>query len=274
MAQTPRHPRWTLQDIPYDRIERSAVVDDSDWFYLLAGASFVETLSDLYTRNLLEYYAENPEARKWLGQEWEVEEIQHGKALRAYVLAVWPDFDWDRAYGRFVEAYTPLCQTEQLGPTQALEMASRCVVETGTASFYTMIRDASPEPVLRLLADKIRTDEVNHYKYFYRFFRDYQAREGLSRWRILRILWGRVQEADQEDSLLAIRCAYEERNPGKSFRQEDFQAFRKRLTVLIQRHYPFEMAIKMLVKPIALPPLLQRLLFPLLMRGAHIAVHS
>jgi len=274
MAQMSRHPRWSLEDIPFDRVERSAIVADSDWFYLLAGASFVETLSDLYTRNLLEYYAENPEARKWLGQEWEVEEIQHGKALRAYVLAVWPDFDWDRAYGRFVEAYAPLCQTEQLGPTQALEMASRCVVETGTASFYTMIRDASPEPVLRLLADKIRTDEVNHYKYFYRFFRDYQAREGLSRWRILRILWGRVQEADQEDTLLAIRCAYEERNPGKSFRQEDFQAFRKRLAVLIQRHYPFEMAIKMLVKPISLPPLLQRLLFPLLMRGVHIAVHS
>ncbi|MDD3760294.1 MAG: ferritin-like domain-containing protein [Acidithiobacillus sp.] len=272
MANNLRHPRWSLQDIPFDRIECAALADESDWFYLLAGASFVETLSDLYARNLAEYYGSDSEAQSWLREQWEQEEVQHGHALRAYVLAVWPDFDWEAAYARFVAEYGPLCQTENLGPTPALEMAARCVVETGTASFYTMIQQASPEPVLRELAARIRADEVQHYKYFYRFFREYQTRERISRWRILRGLWHRAAEADLEDSFLAIRCAFELRNPGQAFTPNDFRAFRKRLSVWIRRHYPFEMAIKMLMKPVALPPMLQRLLLPLLMRGARRAI--
>ncbi|MEY2340757.1 ferritin-like domain-containing protein [Acidithiobacillus sp. IBUN Pt1247-S3] len=272
MADEPRHLRWSLQDIPFDCVQRSAIADESDWFYLLAGASFVETLSDLYAQNLAEYYQDNQDAKSWLQGQWEHEEVQHGRALRAYVLAVWPDFDWETAYARFVAAYAPLCQTNALGPTPALEMAARCVVETGTASFYTMIQQASPEPVLRELAGRIRADEVLHYKYFFRFFRDYQAREGVSRWRLLRGLWQRIAEADMEDSFLAIRCAYEVRNPGQNFTPADFRAFRKRMAVWIRRHYPFEMAIKMLMKPVSLPPVLQRLLLPLLTRGARRAI--
>ncbi|MEL5848834.1 MAG: ferritin-like domain-containing protein [Candidatus Igneacidithiobacillus chanchocoensis] len=272
MADGSRHPRWSLQDIPFDCVRKSAIVHEEDWFYLLAGASFVETLSDLYASNLAGYYAGNEAACQWLQEQWEHEEVQHGRALRAYVLTVWPDFDWDTAYQRFVDAYAPLCQMEQLGPTPALEMAARCVVETGTASFYTMIQHASPEPILRQLAGHIRADEVHHYKYFFRFFREYQASEAVSRWRVLRSLWQRVTEADMEDSFLAIRCAYELRNPGQEFTAAEFRAFRKRMAVWIRRHYPFEMAVKMLIKPIALPPTLQRMLLPILTHGARRAI--
>ena len=90
-------PTWSLTDIPYAAIEKEKIIGNTDWFYLLAGASFVETLSDLYTRNLVEYYRENVGATLWLRQEWELEEIQHGHALRRYVFFVWPDFDWERA---------------------------------------------------------------------------------------------------------------------------------------------------------------------------------
>ena len=261
-------PTWSLTDIPYAAIEKEKIIGNTDWFYLLAGASFVETLSDLYTRNLVEYYRENVGATLWLRQEWELEEVQHGHALRRYVFFVWPDFDWERAYQGFVEAYAPYCRTELLGPTHALEMASRCVVETGTASFYTMIQAASPEPVLRQIAAHIRADEVHHYKYFYRIFRQYQAAEKNSRWRIGRQLWKRVAEADQEDSYLAIKNAFEVKNPGEKFLVEDFAAFRKRIAGWVERYYPFDMAIKMLLKPIALPPVLQRAALPLLSHGA------
>ena len=272
MADKTRHPRWSLQDIPFAQVERAAIADNTDWFYLLAGASFVETLSDLYAQNLSSYYQGNKAAQAWLRDHWEKEEVQHGHALRTYVLTVWPDFDWDTAYQRFVAAYTPLCRTETLGPTPALEMAARCVVETGTASFYTMIQGASPEPILRELAGRIRADEVQHYKYFFRFFRDYYVREKVSRWRLIRGLWQRVAEADLEDSYLAIRCAYEIRNPGQEFTPADFRAFRRRLREWIRAHYPFEMAIKMLLKPVSLPPLLQRLILPLLKTGARLAI--
>ena len=265
-------PTWSLTDIPYAAIEKEKIIGNTDWFYLLAGASFVETLSDLYTRNLVEYYQENVGATTWLRQEWEMEEVQHGHALRRYVLFVWPDFDWERAYQGFVAAYAPYCRTALLGPTHALEMASRCVVETGTASFYTMIQAASPEPVLRQIAAHIRADEVHHYKYFYRIFRQYQAAEKNSRWRIGRELWKRVAEAEQEDSYLAIKNAFEVKNPGEKFFIEDFAAFRKRIGGWVDRYYPFDMAIKMLLKPVALPPMLQRAALPLLSHGARRAI--
>jgi hypothetical protein len=265
-------PTWCLTDIPYPAIEKEKIIDNMDWFYLLAGASFVETLSDLYTRNLVDYYRENASAILWLREEWEVEEVQHGHALRQYVLTVWPDFDWERAYQGFVDAYVPYCRTELLGPTHALEMASRCVVETGTASFYTMIRVASPEPVLCQLAARIRADEIHHYRYFYHVFLQYQMHEKNSRWRIGRELWKRVVEIDQEDSYLAIKNVFEVKNPEQQFSLEDFSAFRQRLSNLISRHYPFNMAIKMLLKPIGLPPILQKAILPLLTRMARRAL--
>ncbi len=272
MAPVAHHLRWSLVDIPYDHIEPGRIAGSQDWFYLLAGASFVETLSDLYTRNLREYYRQNATVSAWLGEEWELEELQHGRALREYVLRVWPEFRWDEAYARFVEAYAPLCRCDLLGPTPALEMASRCVVETGTSSFYTMIQHASPEPVLSQLAARIRSDEVHHYKYFLRFFREYQKKERVSRWKVLRELWRRVSEADQEDSYLAVKCAYETSNPGQEFGSGDFSHLRKRMSGWVRKHYPFEMAVKMLLKPVALPPLLNRLMLPLLTRGARLVV--
>jgi len=272
MPAVKTHPTWSLQDIPYATIDKTKIINHMDWFYLLAGASFVETLSDLYTRNLVTYFQGHIEATHWLRQEWELEEVQHGNALKQYVLTVWPDFDWEKAYQGFVNAYLPFCQTDLLGPTHALEMASRCVVETGTASFYTMIQAASPEPVLSALAGRIRADEVHHYKYFYRYFQEYQRQEKNSRWRIGRELWKRVSEVDQEDSYFAIKNAFETQNPGQIFSEADFTAFRGRLGDWVTRHYPFEMAIKMLLKPISLPPMLQKMALPLLTRRARRAL--
>ena len=39
------------------------------------------------------------------------------------------------------------------------EMIARCVVESGTSSYYTAIRDATDEPVLKEIAGRIAADE-------------------------------------------------------------------------------------------------------------------
>ncbi len=59
-------------------------------------------------------------------------------------------------------------------------MTARCVVETGTATYYRAMARSTDEPVLQDLATRIATDEVNHYKHFYRFFRCYREQEKLS----------------------------------------------------------------------------------------------
>ncbi len=259
---------WTLDDIPYAHIERDRVAGEDRLFYLLTGASFVEITSDLYTDNLVDYYAGDGEVQDWLRAHWQPEELQHGRALRRYVQTVWPDFDWEAAYQRFLADYTPLCKVETLGPTQALELAARCVVETGTSSLYTMVQQLSPEPVLRQLAGHIRSDEVRHYKYFYHFYLRYRERERTPRRTVLATLWSRLAEIDDEDAYLAFKHAWLVRHENATFRAEDYRYFRRQSRDLIRRHYPYAMAIKMLLKPLRLPRRVQRASLPLLTAGA------
>ncbi len=60
--------------------------------------------------------------------------MQHGRALKRYVETAWPDFAWDDAYRDFLAEFLRFCSVDQLASTRALELAARCVVETGTAA--------------------------------------------------------------------------------------------------------------------------------------------
>ncbi len=200
-----RKPHWTLDDIPYGAIDRGAIAGDECFFHLIAAASFIEITSDAYTKNLVEFCAGEPEVVDWLEHGWQHEEVQHGHALRRYVETVWPEFDWERAYQSFMTEYARLCSVEFYAPTRALEMAGRCVVETGTSSFYRMLADAAPEPVLRQLTALISNDEIDHYKHFYRYFRLFAAKERPSRWAVAKTLLARIAEIDNEDGAIAFK---------------------------------------------------------------------
>jgi len=264
----PERGRWSLADIPYDTIESARIASDPYLFYILAAASLVEINSDLYTRNLLEYFQGDIDVTNWLVQDWQREEIQHGAALRRYVNTVWPDFAWDRTCLRFSADYARLCRTELLGPTPTLEFAARCVVETGTASLYTMLSRLSPEPVLTGLLTHIRSDEIRHYRYFYHFFRKYQVREAHGYYAVARTLWHRAREIENEDAYYAFKHVYLERHPERRFYEGAYRMFRKHSAALARRYYPYEMAARMFLKPLGLNPRIKRVTLPLLTAGA------
>lgn len=249
--------RWRLDDLPFGRIERERVSGDPRLFQFLAGASFIEIASDIYTRGLVDYFEGDERLTGWLTREWEPQELQHGAALRRYVEAVWPGFDWPAAYAHFRRTYAPLCKPELFGPSRGLELASRCVVETGTATFYTMIRDLTDEPVLRRLAALIRTDEVAHYSHFYSHFKRYREAEGLGRWPVLRSLAGRVAEFDSEDAWFAFRSVHAVTGGGTDARLA-YDKYQQDALALMCAHYPFDMAAAMLLKPLALDHGVQR----------------
>ena len=92
---------WSAGTIRYGDIERGRVAGDTQLLYLLASASLIEMTSELYAQNLVALFAEDREAVAWLQQRWAPEERQHGLALKRYVQAAWPDFDWDVAYRGF-----------------------------------------------------------------------------------------------------------------------------------------------------------------------------
>ena len=259
---------WSPDDIPYDLIELSRVADDAYLFYMVAAASLVEINSDLYTRNLLEYFHDDAEINDWLVQHWQHEEIRHGMALKRYVNAVWLAFDWDRARRRFGADYARLCRPDRLGPTRPLELAARCVVETGTASLYTMLSRLSQEPVLAGLFSLIRGDEVRHYRYFYHHFLKCQQREPPGHYAVARTLWRRVKEVDDEDAYYAFKHVYLERHPARRWHENAYRKFRRHYLALARRYYPYGMAVRMFVKPLGLNRRFQNLALPLLTAGA------
>ena len=253
---------WSMDAVPYHTVAREKVHDDAVLFYILASASFVEITSDVYTRNLVEFFRDDSEIVQWLEQSWESEELQHGAALRRYVQTVWPEFDWDGAYRSFLAEFTRFCSVDQLAGTRALEMAARCVVETGTAAFYRALSELTREPVLRQIASEISADEVRHYKHFYRFFLRYRARKHPSRAAVLRTLWQRIGEVDAEDGFYAFKHVHLAHNPDVGFHVRDYEAFRARLRPLAKRHFPHAMATKMLLKPLGLSAPVGRLVVP------------
>lgn len=255
-------PSWSSDDIPYHALARDQVCDNRHLLYVVASASFIEITSDLYAHNLVEYFGDDREIVEWLENVWQKEELQHGDALRRYVRTAWPDFDWEAAYQNFLAEYAPLCTVNQLARTRALEMAARCVVETGTAAFYRMLSEQSGEPVLKQLSARISTDEVRHYKHFYRYFLRYRAREQPSRAAVLRILWNRASEIETEDAFHAFKSVFLMRNPGVEFQREDYTAYVDGISGLARNHFPLGMAVKMLVKPLGLNPIVGRAVLP------------
>ena len=256
--------RWSLDDIPWHAIRHEAVTQSRAFFLLVASASLMESATDLYTENLIEFFGGDDEVTSWLEHYWLPEELQHGRALRRYVETAWPRFDWEPAFQGFVEEFRPFCDIS-LERAHSLEMASRCVVETGTASYYTTLSRASPEPVLAGLAGRIAEDEVRHYKHFYRFFRKYRGVENPSRAAVVPALWRRLRMTGGQDAFIAVKHVYDASHPDGSFDTSMYRNVRRECRDLVRERFPYEMSVRMLLKPLALGPRTQRAVLPLVL---------
>jgi hypothetical protein len=267
---------WSLDDIAYDAIETGHIRDDDALFLLVCSASFVESGSDTYTGNLVTQFDDDDEVGTWLREHWEPEELQHGRALQAYVRRVWPEFDWDAAYAAFFAEYGRICTVEELEPTRGQEMAARCIVEMGTTTYYQAIHAATTEPVLRDLAWRIRSDEVRHYKHFHAFFQKYQRSERLGRHQVLAALVRRAVELRSEDAAIALRhvAAWRRRSrldDGATAGVPSDRELRHQAYGVVSRHLPMDLAVRMAIKPLRLSPGVQRwLMKPLATIGAGI----
>ena len=203
------------------------------------------------------------EVTSWLEQHWLPEELQHGLGLRRYVASAWPNFPWEEVRARFVEEFRPFCD-EALEPARCLEMASRCVVEMGTASLYTTLSRASLDPVLTLLTRRIAEDEVRHYKHFYRYFRKYREIEHSKRSAVAPALWRRLRMTGGEDRLVVLKHVHRARHPRAPFDATVYRKVKRECREILRPHFPVEMSVRMLLKPLALARSVQRATVPAL----------
>jgi hypothetical protein len=245
---------WTVESLGLDQIQIERIRHDEDLFFLLCSSSFVESGSDLYTQHLVDHFAGDDELQRWLSDHWEHEELQHGHALTAYVRKVWPEFDWNRGFSTFWDEYAGVCTSEKLESNRGLELAARCVMETGTASLYRALHDMTDEPVLKQLTNHIKSDEVRHYKHFYQHYRVYRERGDFGRYKVFRAILRRVNEIKNEDSDIALRHVFNQCYPQHLGNEKEFRRIADRALTRLRRHVPAQMTAKMLLKPLDLSP--------------------
>lgn len=204
--------RWTNDDIDWERLDAGAV--PPGLLATVKTAALVEANSADYVTYLHNVFADDPAFRD-AASEWGEEEAQHGAALGRWAEAVDPAFDFEAALARFRAGYRlPLDAAESVRGSRAGELLARCVVESGTCSFYSALRDAAPEPVLRQICHRIAQDEALHYRLFHRHYGGYLRRTPLGLWQRLRIALGRVGETEDDELAYAYFSANLGARPG------------------------------------------------------------
>jgi rubrerythrin len=189
---------WTLNDIAWQRFDATKV--SPDVLKVIKAAAMVERNGADYGRYLCNVF-KGDDAFCDVAARWAAEEEQHGLALGRWASMADPTFDFDKSFADFTAMYRiPVDATASVRGSLTGELCARCVVETGTSSFYSAIRDAVDEPVLKQICKNIAADEFRHYKLFYDHMERYAATErGLSRWDRLRVAFTRFKEADDDE---------------------------------------------------------------------------
>ena len=196
---------WTLETIDWGRFDASKV--DPEILRNIKAAAMVERNGGDYGIYLGRVFADDPGFREDVAR-WATEEVQHGMALGRWAQLADPSWDFDAAFARFRAGYQlPLDATRSVRGSQAGEMMARCIVETGTSSYYSALKDATDEPVLKQICTNIAADELRHFKLFYSNMQRYLTRERLSRWDRVRIGLQRMRESEDDELAYAYFAA-------------------------------------------------------------------
>jgi hypothetical protein len=198
---------WTLETIDWGRFDASKV--DPEILRNIKAAAMVERNGGDYGIYLRRVFADDAAFGEDVTR-WVAEEIQHGMALGRWAEMADPAWDFDAAFARFRAGYQlPLDATASVRGSQSGEMMARCIVETGTSSYYSALQDATEEPVLKQICGKIAADEFRHYKLFFDHMQRCLERDRLSRLRRLWIGWDRLAESEDDELAYAYYAANE-----------------------------------------------------------------
>ena len=196
---------WTLDDIPWDRFERSKV--DPELLKVIKAAAMVEYNGGDYATYLCNVFPDDLEF-KAAAKQWAGEEVQHGLALGRWAEMADPDFAFQASFKRFTEGYRlPLDARESVRGSRSGELVARCIVEVGTSSYYSALGEATEEPVLRAICKNIAADEFRHYRLFYKHLKRYLDKEGVGRLQRVLVALRRIGESEDDELAYAYYAA-------------------------------------------------------------------
>ena len=241
---------WRLEDIDWGRFDPAKV--DPDIVPLVKAAAMVEKNGTDYAIYLKRVFVDDPDFRQ-ASDNWAVEEVQHGDALGRWAMLADPGWDFDAAFTRYRAGYKPpLDADSSIRGSRTGELIARCMVETGTSSYYTALADATAEPVLQQVCRLIAADEYRHFKLFYDHMRRYLAREKIGVLNRLRIAAGRITESEDDELAYAYHCGNE--TEGTEYEHARCVASYMSRAMAFYRFRHIERGMGMILKSVGLPP--------------------
>ena len=242
---------WRIEDVAWDKFDRARL--DPSLVALVKAAAMVERNGPDYGTYLNRVFHDDP-AFQAAADNWSVEEVQHGDALGRWAMLADPSWNYEAAFARYKEGYhLPLLEAESsVRGSRSGELIARCIVESGTSSYYSALADATEEPVLRDICRLIAADEFRHFKLFYDHLKRYLKREQIGIVRRLRIALGRVGESEDDELAYAFHCSNDA--PGVPYSHDRCIAGYMSRAMAAYRYRHLERGIGMILKAIGLPP--------------------
>jgi hypothetical protein len=248
---------WTLDDVHWSLFDPSQV--EPNLLAAVKAAALVEYNAPDYVTYLKRVFASAGPATLASLEQWGQEEAQHGRALGRWAEMADPEFKLEEAFARFRKGYTPRHFAPDLDGSvrgsRRGEMIARCVVESGTSSYYSAIRDASEEPLLKEIAGRIAADEYRHYKLFYDTL-NAQPEPDISFWRKCRIAVGRVRESDDDELAFAFYCANvpPEKEMITPYIRKKYSKLAGRASMTVYHRHHIQKLVQMVVKVLGANP--------------------
>jgi rubrerythrin len=248
---------WMLDDIHWSEFDSAKV--EPGLLAAVKAAALVEYNAPDYVSYLHRVFAGSPQQTLDDLARWGTEESQHGRALARWAEMADPGWSFDNAFARFQAGYNPphfrSDTKESIRGSRRGEMIARCVVESGTSSYYSAIRDAADEPVLKEIAGHIAADEFRHYRLFFDTLQAQDEPE-LPFWRKLLVALGRVNESDDDELAFAYYCANvsAEEEAARPYDRAGFAKASYGRTVQIYRRHHVRKLVQMVAKAIGADP--------------------
>jgi len=240
---------WSVEELPWEKLDPSTV--DPEVLKIVKAAALVEYNGHDYADYLCHVFHDDPVFQQ-VSRDWAVEEVQHGEALGQWAQRVDPSWDFQAAVKRFRDGYHIDTDVHaSVRGSRAGELVARCIVETGTSSYYTALGEAVQEPVLKVICKHIATDELRHYKLFYDHLKRYLEKERLGRFGRLRVSLSRINETEDDELAYAYYAANHADQPYDRLRY--FNAYTRRAYSYYRRHH-LDRMVAMVFKASGLPP--------------------
>ncbi len=241
---------WQIDEISWDAFDPTKV--DPAIVPLVKAAAMVERNGIDYAIYLKNVFSQDPDFRQ-ATDNWAIEEVQHGDALGKWSMLADPSWDYEGSFARYKAGYqVPLDVDVSVRGSLTGELIARCMVETGTSSYYTALGDATDEPALKQVCRLIAADEYRHFKLFYDHMKRYLGREKINVLKRLRIAAGRITETEDDELAFAFHCGNDA--VGVPYDHARCMASYMGQAMSFYRYRHIERSMGMVLKSVGLPP--------------------